>query len=212
MDDVGKRLAERVKREREWRGWSYADLVQRLADAGCPIALSPLWRIEHGERAVKVAELVAFATVFELPVADLLLSAEEVAKQDAIRVMSRLDDAEDRIETGVRQVLDAWLDLHLVWGNPGKPQDAAGADDDDVDAHVTTFVATRRGDRALAQRASVGSIMSTRGAIGIDDELIRNALVNLDKAIKATAIFAADALIREARMTARSQRGSNGKH
>lgn len=67
-------VAEHVREERERRGWSTAELAQRVTDAGCPINQSAIWRIESGEprRRISVDELIAFSKVFDLSIERLL--------------------------------------------------------------------------------------------------------------------------------------------
>lgn len=62
--DVGHNLRSNVKALRKARALTYAALSALLADAGWPIPIMGLRRIEHGERRVDVDELVALASVF----------------------------------------------------------------------------------------------------------------------------------------------------
>lgn len=74
-------MARRIAAERTLRGWSYADLAGRLAEAGCPIAQSAIFKIEKGtpRRKITVDEAVAFARVLGIELTDLL-GVNEIAE------------------------------------------------------------------------------------------------------------------------------------
>lgn len=82
---IGKEenLAERVRFERELRGWTYRDLAKRMTDAGCAIDRSAIYKIEAGSppRRITVDELVALSHVLEVGVEDLLVPMEETRRQ-----------------------------------------------------------------------------------------------------------------------------------
>lgn len=69
-------VAQRVSIEREQHGWSYDALAKRMADAGCVIQPSALFKIEKAGRRITVEELVALASVFEVSIDDLLMPVE----------------------------------------------------------------------------------------------------------------------------------------
>ena len=67
-------LADRIAVERERRGLTYEALAQRMAEVGCPIQPSAIFKIEHAEprRRITVDELVGFSQVFGEPMAELV--------------------------------------------------------------------------------------------------------------------------------------------
>ncbi|MFI2761419.1 helix-turn-helix domain-containing protein [Streptomyces echinatus] len=69
---AGKNVRENVRRLRESHGMTYAELSDHLHNAGCPIAVLGLQRIETGTRRVDVDDLVALAEVFGVEPASLL--------------------------------------------------------------------------------------------------------------------------------------------
>jgi transcriptional regulator with XRE-family HTH domain len=71
-------VARRVAEEREARGWTLEVLSRRMEEAGCPIHLTALHKLEKGrpQRRVTVDELVAFSNVFEVAVEDLITPSE----------------------------------------------------------------------------------------------------------------------------------------
>lgn len=58
--------AERIRYEREQRGWSTAELARRVSLAGVPMLQQTVWKIESGtpRRKLTVGEAAAFASVF----------------------------------------------------------------------------------------------------------------------------------------------------
>ena len=70
-DDAGSRLAERLKLEREARGWSLADLAERSG-----VSRGAISKIERGESSPTAGLLVRLADAFDLTLAGLLARAE----------------------------------------------------------------------------------------------------------------------------------------
>lgn len=73
-------FAENVRRERNKRGWSQAEVARRLREVGLeqfhPTTVS---RIENQERPVRLSEAALFASIFETTVAKLVANhIEEV--------------------------------------------------------------------------------------------------------------------------------------
>lgn len=104
-------VAERVRVEREGREWSYEGMAKRVTDAGCPINASALHRIETARprRKISVDELVAFARVFRMTPAEMLVPPDVAISREAAaafeawaRAREHLDDA----VTAVRETLD----------------------------------------------------------------------------------------------------------
>lgn len=71
-------LAERIAAEREARRMSYEGLAERMTRAGCPLSPSAIFKIEKGQprRRIVVDELVAFAKVFDIPLAEMVVAPE----------------------------------------------------------------------------------------------------------------------------------------
>jgi transcriptional regulator with XRE-family HTH domain len=72
LGPAGMRAAENLRRMRQHRGFSYAELARRLAGLGHPILDTGLLKIEKGDRRVDVDDLVALAAALEVSPADLL--------------------------------------------------------------------------------------------------------------------------------------------
>jgi transcriptional regulator with XRE-family HTH domain len=86
-------LARRIAHEREARGWSYEGIAERLTRAGYPIHASAVFKIEKGKpaRRVTVDELVGFATVFEIPIGDMLEPMATVIDRAALELLRSID-------------------------------------------------------------------------------------------------------------------------
>jgi transcriptional regulator with XRE-family HTH domain len=86
-------LARRIAYERNRRGWTYEGIAKRLTDIGCPIQGSAIYKIEKGtpRRRISVDELVAFAEVFEVGAADMLIPLELIAEHEALGLIAEVE-------------------------------------------------------------------------------------------------------------------------
>ncbi|MEU6990599.1 helix-turn-helix transcriptional regulator [Streptomyces sp. NPDC046465] len=66
-------VADRIKQERETRGWSTVALAEKMAEAGHPVNQAAIWRIESGKprRRVNLDEALGFCQVFGLTMDEL---------------------------------------------------------------------------------------------------------------------------------------------
>jgi transcriptional regulator with XRE-family HTH domain len=105
-------VARRVRFEREKRGWTTEGLAQRMTEAGCPITQSAIWRVENGQprRRITHDEALAYAAVFEIPIAELSTPIQAVAEgmatlllEDLRRQVDALVAVQDRIAEILRQ-------------------------------------------------------------------------------------------------------------
>ncbi|MFE3786982.1 helix-turn-helix domain-containing protein [Streptomyces goshikiensis] len=79
LGPMGSTLTENVRRLREAQRLTYVELSDRLTEAGRPIPVLGLRRIERGERRVDVDDLIALALVFNVSPGSLLLPHEKPA-------------------------------------------------------------------------------------------------------------------------------------
>jgi transcriptional regulator with XRE-family HTH domain len=88
-------LARRIEHERTAKGWSYESLAKRMEDAGCKIHPSAIYKIERGEprRRVTVNEFRAFASVFGIPMDQLLVPEEVWSTGLALELFTQLTAA-----------------------------------------------------------------------------------------------------------------------
>jgi transcriptional regulator with XRE-family HTH domain len=71
VDELGHRLASRLRLERDGRGWSLADLAERSG-----VSKATISKIERAEVSPTAVVLVRLASAFDLTLAGLMLRAE----------------------------------------------------------------------------------------------------------------------------------------
>jgi transcriptional regulator with XRE-family HTH domain len=71
IDDLSHRLAQRLRLERDSRGWSLADLAERAG-----VSKATISKIERAEVSPTAVVLVRLASAFDLTLAGLMLRAE----------------------------------------------------------------------------------------------------------------------------------------
>ncbi|MDT0453420.1 helix-turn-helix transcriptional regulator [Streptomyces hesseae] len=108
-------VAERIKLEREVRGWSTGKLAERMAEAGHPVNQSAIWRIESGKprRRVNLDEALGFCKVFDITLEDLSGPPGHVANAHVRRL--------------VGEYVEAWKE----WRDMGKALDRLTAELDE---------------------------------------------------------------------------------
>jgi len=94
---VEARFRQRVKKQRDRRDWSQADVAKMLGDKGIKgIYPTTIAKIESGERAVRIDEAAALADLFEVSL-DALLGRKHNSQVDELAYLLRLlrDTARD---------------------------------------------------------------------------------------------------------------------
>jgi transcriptional regulator with XRE-family HTH domain len=76
VDDLSQRLAQRLRLERDGRGWSLAELAERSG-----VSKATISKIERAEASPTAVVLVRLASAFDLTLAGLLLRAEGDGKR-----------------------------------------------------------------------------------------------------------------------------------
>jgi len=71
VDDLSQRLAQRIRLERDSRGWSLAELAERAG-----VSKATISKIERAEVSPTAVVLVRLASAFDLTLAGLMLRAE----------------------------------------------------------------------------------------------------------------------------------------
>src|SRR6201997_229117 len=71
VDDISQRLAQRIRLERDSRGWSLAELAERSG-----VSKATISKIERAEVSPTAVVLVRLASAFDLTLAGLMLRAE----------------------------------------------------------------------------------------------------------------------------------------
>lgn len=117
VQSVGREqwAAQRIKTERERRGWSQSELARRLEGIGPHLPQTAISKIEResDRRAITVDEAIAFATVFEIPLGELLLPPESVQHVETLRglgdgrtVLRKLEEAKAEYEFLVEKLAE----------------------------------------------------------------------------------------------------------
>ena len=83
VDDLGQRLAQRLRLERVSRGWSLAELAERSGASKATIS-----KIERTEASPTAVVLVRLATAFDLTLAGLLLRAEGLRYREIAQTLA----------------------------------------------------------------------------------------------------------------------------
>lgn len=105
-------VAERIKMEREVRGWSTVTLAERMNEAGHPINQSAIWRIESGKprRRVNLDEALGFCKVFDITLDELTAAPGQIANPH------------------VRRLVGEYVEQWKQWRALGKSMDAVQAE------------------------------------------------------------------------------------
>lgn len=106
-------LAARIAQVRQERGLSLAQLAE-LMDMHPPIPTTAIYRIEKGQRSIRVDELIAFGRALDLDLIDLLTPIELLGRQDAERVAERVRAAMANLFTAARELASALAELRQL--------------------------------------------------------------------------------------------------
>lgn len=83
-DSVTEVVSENLRRLRDERGISRRKLQQLLEDAGVPIHVTTLKRIEEGTQPVKIDDLVALAGIYAVSLEELTTSTDPRAEVEQL--------------------------------------------------------------------------------------------------------------------------------
>ncbi len=109
-----RNVAERVRFEREKRGWTYAGLAERMTRDGNPIQASAVYKIEKADppRRVTVDELVSFCRIFDLDASDMLRPMTRILDQEAVKIVQKID----RDMRSLWRTIDSLVSSHVsMW-------------------------------------------------------------------------------------------------
>jgi transcriptional regulator with XRE-family HTH domain len=94
----------RLKNERERRGWSLADMANRLSDKGINFHMTTVAKIEAGQRAVRIDEAAAIADLFEVSL-DALLGRGAGLEDDLAYSLRSMKETVRRVRAQVQPML-----------------------------------------------------------------------------------------------------------
>jgi transcriptional regulator with XRE-family HTH domain len=155
--------AERIRHERELRGWSTGELARRITEAGVSLRQQQVWQIESGEppRKLSVGEAAAFAKVFGITIPDLLAPPEEVASRNLVELgrefaewrrdsgvlISRLREIDERVRQLEGGAEESFTATSVVkWMVPDELTEQAAAEFDEIAAVYTEIAQAIRGN------------------------------------------------------------------
>ncbi|MHA3701478.1 helix-turn-helix domain-containing protein [Jatrophihabitans sp. YIM 134969] len=162
-----RNVAERVRYERERAGMSYAGLAERMRQAGFPIQPSAVFNIEKGDppRRVAVDELVGFATVFEVDVAEMLTPVSLVHDRDAATTVREAWTIYATLNKSIDDLTDLLRKVRRLAPESRGRVDALMADGEDqpIPSWVTTTPAGERLNEAYAALLHAVADLSNEG-------------------------------------------------
>ncbi|MDR2454177.1 MAG: helix-turn-helix transcriptional regulator [Bifidobacteriaceae bacterium] len=88
------RFGDRVRTLRLDRGWTQEEFGKRLGQAGHPMSQPIVANLEAGKRPTRVAEIVAIAAVFAVPIAGLF--GPPTPTEDAALAVAKVAEATDQ--------------------------------------------------------------------------------------------------------------------
>ncbi len=114
-------LAERVRYERELRGWSYETLARKMTATGCSINGSAIFKIEKGDppRRITLNEALALARAFDTDLDDLLTPMEALRQERGKEILARRDEGIKQLGQSMATIMEAFTNhLELAAGDP----------------------------------------------------------------------------------------------
>lgn len=162
------RFGNRVRDEREHRGWSQADMAQMLLGKGIhPMHPTTIAKIEAGTRSVRINEAVGIAELFDVSL-DTLVGHQSGAGRDLNYVLGALLDAVYTSRTGLQRIASSLRDRlqDLPVGFNGHDTLAEGGRE--VFGHLD---ATRKALERL--EGQLVAVVDKQVADGVADELRR---------------------------------------
>lgn len=187
-------LAQRIQREREYRGLSYEALAKAMTDVGCSIQGSAIYKIEKGDppRRITVDELVAFARVFDVEVEDLLTPVEVLRTQRGKQLLKDLEDADRALLDSMSRLTNGYLEWFDI-----------AAFEPDLREYVDNHRFRKKLSDEVVEHMSLGSLVVDGRRVDFDATKIRDALLAFYLAIIEHAGGLSSTAIAE------SQRGSD---
>lgn len=131
-------LAQRIKDEREARGWTQASLAARMTVEGCAIDQSAIFKTETGNppRRVTVDELVALSRVFGISLEELVVPPALAKAKHVRALLARYRALGSQAADLGRQQKACWDEQNEI-----QAQLVAEASDPDVQAAIEDVVA-----------------------------------------------------------------------
>jgi transcriptional regulator with XRE-family HTH domain len=101
-----------VRRLRTAHALTQAELARAMVDRGCAFSQATVWKIETGQRPVKLAEAVVIADAVQVPLEALTTAADGGGYDAELRALTRqVGDAYDQIKQAIAAYLHAQVRL-----------------------------------------------------------------------------------------------------
>lgn len=109
-------VATNVRALRERNGLSQEELAQRMSERGFGFSQATIWKIESGQRPVKISEAVALSEALELPRWRSLTEEPEVSRHyaDLAQANRLTGQAYDALKAAAALYLKAQIDLSFA--------------------------------------------------------------------------------------------------
>lgn len=95
--DHEARMGRRMQMLREERGWSQADLAERLAEVGWPVHQTTVAKLEAGRRPLRVAEVYALSLIFRIPAASFFYLSTETESPGMAYMQERQQEVDRQL-------------------------------------------------------------------------------------------------------------------
>ena len=105
--DIARRFVNRVKAERKQRGWSQADLADRLVSAGLRAHPTTIAKIEAMDRTIRLDEAVVLASAFDLTLDEMIASRSYDQRAALDAFISLASRSADDVNIVADQIWDA---------------------------------------------------------------------------------------------------------
>jgi transcriptional regulator with XRE-family HTH domain len=152
---AGTEFRETLRRLRKNRGWSQAYMAELLSAKGLTCYPTTIAKIEAGDRAIQVDELVAVADIFEVSL-DTLLARNTGQTKDKAYLVSTLDDEATRagvtissIGSGLRRAVTS-LDGFKLTRDEKTLRDGCAAACDAMDSAIQAIYETQSASARIA--------------------------------------------------------------
>ena len=104
--DIEGDLARNIRAIRERRRMSQEDLARAMSDSGCRWHQATVYKVETGQRRVRLAEAVSLAENLDVALGVLVAAPPD---REVVETLSRLVADLNRIESDVAALVDEWF-------------------------------------------------------------------------------------------------------
>ncbi|MET9632174.1 helix-turn-helix transcriptional regulator [Lentzea sp. NPDC006480] len=115
MSDIEQHVATNVREFRERADMSQEELARRMSERGFGFSQATIWKIENGQRTVKISEAVVLSEIFNLLWMDLTRAPQVSRRQAAVAQAHRnAYQAFGALKEAAAEFLETQLSLSLA--------------------------------------------------------------------------------------------------